>query len=97
VKAVVHPDADAELVEAVAYDTAIDPVLGQRFFLEMKRLLQQICAHPRMFRQFDPPARRHFSPSFPYGVIYLELKDHLWIVAVMHMKRNPGYWKTRLE
>jgi toxin ParE1/3/4 len=50
-----------------------------------------------MFRQFDPPARRHFSLSFPYGVIYLELTDHLWIVAVMHLMRNPGYWKSRLE
>ena len=96
-RVVVHPAADAELAEAVAYYTTIDPALGQRFYLEMKRLIQEVCAHPRMFRQFDPPARRHFSPSFPFGIIYLELADHLWIVAVMHLKRNPGYWKTRLE
>jgi hypothetical protein len=33
VRVVVHPAADAELAEAVAYYTAIDPVLGQRFYL----------------------------------------------------------------
>ena len=96
-RVVLHPAADVELAEAVSYYTAIDPVLGRRFYLEMKRLIQEVGAHPRTFRQFDPPARRHFSPSFPYGIIYLELTEHLWIVAVMHLKRNPGYWKPRLE
>jgi len=97
VRVVLHPIADAELAEAVSYYTTIDPMLGQRFYLEMKRLIHEVSTHPRTFRQFDPPARRHFSPSFPYGVIYLEQADHLWIVAVMHLKRNPGYWKPRLE
>lgn len=96
-RVVLHPAADAELAEAVAYYAAISPVLGQRFYLEMKRLIQEVSAHPRMFRQLDPPVRRHFSLSFPYGVIYLELTDHLWIVAVVHLKRKPGYWKARLE
>jgi len=32
---VVHPAADAELADAVSYYTAIDPMLGQRFYLEM--------------------------------------------------------------
>jgi hypothetical protein len=94
---VFHPAADAEFVEAVTYYTAIDPLLGQRFYFEMKRLLEEIGAHPKMFRQFDAPARRHFSPSFPYGIIYLEQPDRLWIVAVMQLKRTPGYWKPRME
>lgn len=33
---------------------------------------------------------------FPYAVIYLEQADVIWIVAVMHFKRNPIYWKQRL-
>ncbi len=94
---VLHPAADEELSEAVAYYAAIDVSLGQRFYLEMERLMSEVCVHPKTFRQFDPPARRHFSSWFPYGIIYLEHDDHLWIVAVMHMKRKPGYWKARLQ
>ena len=45
---------------------------------------------------FDPPARRHFSAAFPYAVIYVEKPDSVWIVAVMHTKRQPGYWRERL-
>lgn len=96
-KALFHPAASSELAEAVAYYTAIDPTLGQRFHREMEQLVQEVVAHPQSFRQFDPPARRHFSLSFPYALIYLEQEDILWIVAVMHMKREPGYWKTRVE
>jgi plasmid stabilization system protein ParE len=94
---IVHPTADAELAEAVSYYTAIDPVLGHRFYAEIQRLIREISDHPQTFRQFDPPARRHFSPRFPYGIIYLEQEERLWVVAVMHLKRRPGYWKARLE
>ena len=96
-RVVFHPIANAELAEAVSYYTAIDPILGQRFYAEMERLIHEVCAYPKAFRQFYPPARRHFSPRFPYGIIYLEQKEHLWVVAVMHLKRRPDYWKTRLK
>jgi hypothetical protein len=29
-------------------------------------------------------------------VIYLDQPERVWIVAVMHFKRKPGYWKQRL-
>jgi hypothetical protein len=47
--------------------------------------------------EFDPPARRHFSVDFPYAIIYLNQPDRVWIVAVVHMKRKPGYWRGRLD
>lgn len=96
-RVVLHPEADAELSQGVAYYASIDQALGERFLAEIKRLIAEITLHPKTFRQFDPPARRHFSTWFPYGVIYLELPDQLWIVAVMHMKRRPGYWKLRTK
>ena len=70
---------------------------GVRFYREMERLFREVCADPQRFRKFDPPARRHFSRDFPYAVIFLEQPGCIWIVAVMHMKRRPGYWRTRLD
>ncbi len=93
---VLHPEADEELAEAVRYYAAIDPELGVRCYGEIERLIGEVCAHSQRFCQFDPPARRHFSHWFPYAIIYLEEPHHLWIVAVMHMKKRPGYWKERL-
>jgi len=45
---------------------------------------------------FDSPARRHLSTVFPHLVVYLDQPDRVWIVAVMHGRRQPGYWRERL-
>jgi hypothetical protein len=42
--------------------------------------------------------RRCRTNKFPYGIVYmLEDNEHtIIIVAVMHLHREPGYWKDRL-
>jgi hypothetical protein len=96
VNRVIHAQARRELLAGIDYYTQISPELGARFYLEMERLITAVCERPQNFRQFDPPARRHFTERFPYGVIYLVEADHVWIVAVMHLHRAPGYWRERL-
>jgi hypothetical protein len=80
----------------ITYYTQIYPELGGRFHDEMERLIRDIRREPKRFRPFDPPAQRHFSNVFPYAVIYVEQPDRIWILAMMHMKRRPGYWKERV-
>jgi hypothetical protein len=91
-----HPEADEEYVHAVQYYADIALELGSRFHDEIERLIGEVCADSERFRKFDPPAQRHFSHDFPYAVIFLNKPDRIWIVAVMHMKRRPGYWRKRL-
>ncbi len=95
-RVVYHPEALREYAEAAEYYADIEQELGGRFFDEVEGLILDIRRAPDRYRRFDLPARRHFSDVFPYAVIYLEEEDHLWIVALMHMKREPGYWKGRL-
>jgi plasmid stabilization system protein ParE len=92
-----HPEAGAEYTQAVEYYAAIRPELGNRFYDEIERLVGEIGRQPERFFRFSPPARRALSREFPYSVVYLEQPDRVWIVAVMHAKRRPGYWKYRLE
>ena len=91
-----HPEADAEYAEAAQYYAQIRPELGGRFHDEIEAAIEEICAHPRQFREFDPPARRSLALHFPYAVVYLDEPDQVWIVAVMHLRREPGYWRERL-
>ena len=95
-KGLLHPAADEEFAQAVRYYAEIDLGLGARFYREIERLIRDVCANPERFREIDPPVRRHISADFPYALIYLEKPDHVWIVAVMHLKRRPGYWRSRL-
>ena len=92
-----HPEGDEEFAGAVRYYSEISPELGVRFYREMERLLFEACTDPERFWKFDPPARRHLSGDFPYAVFFLEKPEHIWVVAVMNMKRWPGYWRARLD
>jgi toxin ParE1/3/4 len=92
-----HPEADEEFSEAAEHYAQIDPELGRRFLHEIERLILDVRRQPELFRLFDPPIRRHFSTVFPYAVLYVDQPDQVLVIAVMHMKRNPGYWRQRLS
>ena len=92
-----HRAARDEVLAIGGFYAAISPELGNRFYDEVDGLVRDICLAPNRYRIFDPPARRHLGETFPYAVIYLEQPDRIWIVAVMHFKQRPGYWKTRLS
>lgn len=93
----IHAEAQAEFLAAIDHYSSISAELGERFYAEIERLIQEVCAAPRRFRQYDSPARRHLSRDFPFAVVYLERADHVWIIAVMPLRREPDYWKQRLD
>ena len=35
------------------------------------------------------------SKVFPYAVLYSIEPDYILVVAVMHCRREPGYWRNR--
>ena len=93
---VFHPEAGEEYTQAIAYYAAVTPELGSRLYDGIERLIQEVCRPPERFSRFSPPARRALARKFPYSVVYLDEPDRVWIVAVMHAKRRPGYWRDRL-
>jgi plasmid stabilization system protein ParE len=92
-----HPEAEEEYAEAARYYAAIQPELAGRFYDEVEDVIREIRQDPERFFWFDPPAQRHLCRKFPYAVIFLNQPDRVWIVAVMHGKRRPRYWRERLE
>jgi toxin ParE1/3/4 len=91
-----HPDAGAEYTQAAQYYAARAPELGVHFYDEIERIIGEVRRQPERFFRFSPPARRALARKFPYSVIYLDEPDRVWIVAVMHAQRRPGYWRERL-
>jgi toxin ParE1/3/4 len=91
-----HPEADAEFITALEHYAGITPDLGNRFYDEIHRLVADACTQPQVFRFIRPPARRHLARDFPFGLIYVDQPDRIWILAVMPLRRKPGYWQHRL-
>ena len=91
-----HYEAAAEMDEAALYYGAIDDELGERFVTAAEVAVAELKADPKRPRKFDGEARKVRLKRFPYAVIYWTDKDTLHIVSVMHLHREPGYWKHRL-
>ena len=90
------PAAD-ELLEAVRWYEARRPALGRELFDAVANTLELIANHPEIgdSTSVDHNTRRALVPRFPYQVVYRLRPEETVIVAVAHLKRRPGYWKTR--
>lgn len=91
-----HPEADAEFIASLEHYAGITADLGNRFYDEVNRLIAEAASMPKAFRFIHAPARRILARDFPFGLIYVDQPDLIWILAVMHLHRAPGYWQHRL-
>lgn len=89
--------ASEELIHAVRWYEARRPGLGGEFFDAVAETLTLVEARPEMgsLSRHDPQTRRVMVPRFPYQVVYRLTPGEIVIVAVAHLKRRPGYWKSR--
>ena len=91
-----HPEARREFLAAISrYETAV-PGLGARFVTEIERCLSLLLEAPQIGSPLGPKLRRFVvDDGFPYSVIYAVLRDTLYVVALAHASRRPGYWEHR--
>lgn len=90
-----HPEAQDEFEEAVLYYEGCEPGLGWDFALEVRETIQNVITFPRTWPALEGDVRRCLTHRFPYGVLYSIEGDAVLILAVMHLHRDPGYWKGR--
>jgi plasmid stabilization system protein ParE len=92
-----HTEAASELESAIDYLSAIAPALAERFAIEVERALEQIREFPQMGGRTLGAGRRWFVRRFNYELIYREADDCIFVLAVAHERRAPGYWISRDE
>lgn len=90
-----HPEAEEEFNRAIEYYEDIEPGLGYDFSLEVYSTIQRSVEFPKAWAVLEGEIRRSLVRRFPYGVLYSEEQDEIFIVAVMNLHRNPDYWKHR--
>lgn len=92
-----HPEAEKELNEAISYYENIEPKLGYDFAIEVYSSIQRSISLPKAWSVIDGNIRRSLVNRFPYGVLYSEEEHGVYVVAVMHLHREPDYWKKRKD
>ncbi len=73
------------------YENAVTG-LGKAFLEIIEQSVESIIQYPKSSRIMKKPYRRYLIERFPFGIIYTEEINLIFIVAVMHLKRKPYYW-----
>ena len=90
-----HPEAEAEFIRAIEYYENSERGLGYDFSIEVHSAIQNILKYPTAWPIMEEDIRRCLVNRFPYGVIYSIEGNEIFILAVMHLRRHPDYWKKR--
>jgi toxin ParE1/3/4 len=102
VKYRIHPAAEQEAEEAADWYGAQVPTLAIEFARQYAQAIDTIVEKPQMYAVAEdaPPGIECRNllrlGRFPYRIVYATFGDEIYIVAVAHHNRRPGYWQTRL-
>ena len=90
-----HPEAELEMNQTAAWYESQQKTLGKRFLASVQDALNRIQLHPDLYPVLEGDVRRCLIKTFPFGVLFRSTPEGYVIVAIMHLKRDPGYWRNR--
>jgi len=67
-----------------------------RFLTSVQDTLNRIQINPLLYLEIEDGVRRCLTMTFPFAIVFRIKPDQYEIIAVMHLHREPGYWKNRV-
>lgn len=89
---VVGPIAEREVVAAARWYESRELGLGAAFVDEVLRTFDLIEQEPENVPFLRAPYRCKRLDRFPYAVIFKVTAQRVYVRAVAHGRRRPGYW-----
>ncbi|HSV12887.1 MAG TPA: type II toxin-antitoxin system RelE/ParE family toxin [Tepidisphaeraceae bacterium] len=94
---ILHEEASKEFLEAEDYYFQQHPSLANEFKIEITRVIANVADRPKSYVKYLSGTRRSMADRFPYFVVFKEYRKAILVVAVAHVRREPGYWRERLK
>src|SRR5437016_11077505 len=96
-RVIFHPEAHAEMIGHALYYEARSEGLGSDFLSAVEEANQRIEEFPKAGPIDRGNIRKRLVSGFPFSILYEIQPDRIYIAAVMHQHRRPGYWRERVE
>jgi len=93
----VRDDARRELIEARDYYDEQRRGYGERFIEAVEREFSLLLKFEKIGKPVGRGVRSCAMTDWPYSIVYITRRDELFIVAIAHDRRRPGYWRSRLR
>lgn len=84
-----HPAAEEEFLEGINYYEDRQQNLGFDFAVEVYTAIGRAAALPDAWPILEGEVRRCQTRRFPYGILYSCEPDGIFVLAVMHLRRDP--------
>lgn len=70
--------------------------LGSKLFFDFENTVERLLNFPESATPIGKGVRKAVLSIYSFNIIYQVENDVLYILAFMHQKRKPGYWKKRM-
>lgn len=96
----IHPDAAEEAAQATGWYEKQRAGLGQDFEVAIRAAMELLGCDPvpstgTVGASAKLGVRRLILKRFPYDIVFIERPDHVWVIAIAHHSRRPGFWQDR--
>jgi plasmid stabilization system protein ParE len=95
VKTQFHPEAYEEMLASARFYEEKAGELGADFLTAVEETIRRIEEFPEAGPVERGAIRKRLVLGFPFTVLYEDQRDRIFIAAVMHQHRRPGYWQDR--
>lgn len=90
-----HPEALIELENIHRWCRKRSQLAARTFTKEVVQVIRRISESPQSGTQTRENERRYLFKRFPYSIVYRVVENEVFITAIAHQKRRPGYWRKR--
>ncbi len=94
---IVQREAEGDLTEAFIWYERRREGLGYEFLAEIDGVFQRIARNPLLIAPVHRETRRGAPRRFPYVVFYVAREDSIYVLAVLHQRRDPKIALGRSE
>jgi plasmid stabilization system protein ParE len=85
----------AEVRGAAHWYRERNPDAAEAFLTEFERALLRIVEAPERWPVVEADRRRFVLRRFPFCIVYRVQSGRVEVLAVVHGRRRPGYWRDR--
>ena len=89
--------ASEEFTEAIRWYEGKRVGLGGEFYDAVVQTVGLMRQHPEIGASVYGPLeyRQLLIDGFPYRLVYRERANDIYVLAIAHTSRRPGYWRGR--
>ena len=93
---ILKSQAEADLAQAHDWYQQQD-MLGDKFLAAVEAAVLRVADGPERFPIIHKKVRRALVRGFPHSIYFLDEPNHIFVLTIVHQRRDPKLWKGRVR